>query len=711
MILLGVFGLVATLGIILLLAVVGFRLAFLLLPADEHDPLTLAVAGGASVLAMAVLIAMGLGAIGLLRPAYATLLLLGTLGLLGLTRRARLDELRLALMETVRAAGGGVREQPLLWLLVGHLACTELLRGLLLPPLAWDSLMYHLLLAGTWLQRGDITPVFGGSPISFYGFQPGNGSLWFWWWMAPSHSELFVALSGVLPWGLFGLAAGRLARQLGATRTWPIAAAVLLATPVVSRLLATQYVDLFAASTWLAGLSLGLSWLDRPRRGTAILAALAVGAALGAKVLFVPYVGFLLLTLLGAALAKGGWGRIRQMGWAAVAIAATGAGFYLRNQRAGVGPFGGACETTDLAAGASAAFVFPRMHSLARAFADGREPPVLDAFLGTTARYATELGVGPQFAVLALALLGLALCPRERRGLVALVAAQVPLHLVFCATVPVAHGVHVLGEIRYLLPVLGIAAAALAVLLERVPSTRAAGLFAAVLVLQSLSLSAPEWTRGTRLAIGIADLAILAFVLRPGAWMPSAAQRKIATVVAVGTTLLATSWLVDHRLRDRGRAFAQERQLHDSWAPNLAGAWDWLDRFGGSDTVAVSLAPKNEFVYPAMGPFFERRAIFVSAEPGNPTDAVLFPACEPEHGGTQADWLENMQASDARWLLVGRRFEGWPREREWARQHLDALGLRYADDHAEIYELLPAGGGETASGPPAGGAQGRGAEP
>ena len=78
---------------------------------------------------------------------------------------------------------------------------SEALRGLLRPPLSWDSLMYHLLLTGTWLRDRNLFPVFGNIPINYYGYVPANGSVWFWWWMAPSHSELWVNLAAAPPLG------------------------------------------------------------------------------------------------------------------------------------------------------------------------------------------------------------------------------------------------------------------------------------------------------------------------------------------------------------------------------------------------------------------------------------------------------------------------------------------------------------------------------
>src|SRR6185503_7626743 len=132
-----------------------------------------------------------------------------------------------------------VRRHPVLTILVAHAAAAEALRGLLRPPLSWDALMQHLWLAANWLRQGDLAPPMGFGLHSYYSLMPADGSLWLWWWLAPAHGELYVNLAPLLHWALLGLAAGGVARELGAVRAWPLASALVLVTPVVVRFAAT----------------------------------------------------------------------------------------------------------------------------------------------------------------------------------------------------------------------------------------------------------------------------------------------------------------------------------------------------------------------------------------------------------------------------------------------------------------------------------------
>ncbi len=349
MILLAVLGLALTLCTLALLATGGFLLAHRLLAGEAaSDPLALAIASLLAATAQAVGIALLLGALGVL--SFPLALLAQTLVVALLARTGRGSAAQAAAAEAARHLARRtwerLRQHPALSLIAAHAVGSEALRGLFRPPLAWDSLMYHLLLTATWLQHRNLRPVFGPYPINVYGFVPANGSLWFWWWMAPSHSEIYVNLASLAQWALLGLAAGGVARQLGARRGWPLAGFLVLLTPTVVRFAATQYVDIFLSAALLAAAFFALRWMERPRLAYAVLIGTGCGLACGAKLFGVPYAGTLAAAaLLLAGAAAGPWRRRLAHTLAAIAaIAIFGSFFYLRNIAAGAGPLALACE-------------------------------------------------------------------------------------------------------------------------------------------------------------------------------------------------------------------------------------------------------------------------------------------------------------------------------------------------------------------------------
>ena len=121
------------------------------------------------------------------------------------------------------------------------------------------------------------------------GFNPANGSLWLWWWLAPSHSEIYANWAFVPQWILLALATGGVARELGALRSWPYASVVVALLPVILRFATTQYVDIFLTATWLSALFYLIRWIRDPHPASALLAGLGLGLALGSKLLGLPY--------------------------------------------------------------------------------------------------------------------------------------------------------------------------------------------------------------------------------------------------------------------------------------------------------------------------------------------------------------------------------------------------------------------------------------
>ncbi len=700
MILLDLVGAALTLVTLAFLLLGGLLLALRLLRGEAlADPLALAVAALVLATGQAVLIGLVLGVLGVLRLELAlavqAALVLALLKTGGGAAAAPAEAVR-----TVgRRAWARLAEHPALALIAAHAAASELLRGLFRPPLSWDSLMSHLLLAATWLQDRALTVVSGAHPVNYFGHQPGNGSLWFWWWLAPSHGELYVNLASLPHWLLFGLAAGAVARELGAARHWPCAAYALLLLPAVVRFVAAQYVDLFLGSLYLAGAFFGLRWLRRAALADAVLAGVALGVAAGTKVLGPPYVGALALALAIAGLARRGSGvsAARRLGHLAVAgllVALLGSYFFVRNIALGVGATGIACAGTGEGADPVSRELprLPRPDSVLDLI--GRLVPsgdLLDTFLGIARPVSLELGVGPPFFVLLAAglLFPLGLGPERRRAGWVLWA-QVAVQAAFWLAVPYANNNHVFANVRYLLPAVGIACAG-AVAAAEWRGVGAGWLQGIVLLfsIQGLLQLHAEMPREVRMALALVDLAAVALALSPGLRRGARRQARVLAGAAVAAAVLAAPWLSDFRVADRGRAFAREYTTHLTSTRFFAGGWSWLDAYGGDGTVAVSSNPGLYFVYPAMGPHLERRAVYVNVNEAD-LPASGYPKCEPRVDFSPAAWMRNLERAGARWALFSRFPEfPFPAEAEWARSRPDLFVLRHADPTNLVFEVRP----------------------
>jgi hypothetical protein len=698
--LLGAFLTLVTAGFLLL---GGYLAALRLLGGEEagRDPLALAIASLLLATAEAVGIGILLGACGLLRIdlALAFLAALTLALLLSLRRAPPPGGVGGPAMAIFRRSWERVREHPAPSLITLHAVASESLRGLLRPPLSWDSLMYHLLLTGTWLRDHDLAPVFGNIPINYYGYVPANGSVWFWWWMAPSHSEFWVNLATLPHWLLLGLATGGAARQLGAKRHWPLASFLVLVTPTVIRFAAAQYVDVLVGAVVIAAAFFALRWMREPAWSAAVLAGAGLGLAAGAKVLGIPYA----LALAGAAvpLAKGNWGRRLPQVLAAVAVAILlGSFFYLRNVAAGTDPLALVCEQTASGKQNANRPTIPRKNSVVDLRGQMIHQGLLvDAFLGVTRPQSMELGAGPQAFVLLLAAV---LLPfgvgreRWREGLVATV--QIWAELAFWLTVPFARNLHVFANVRYLIPALGLAFASAVTLGERrgVRDRWMKGIALAFLIQGLLQLHA-EMPTEARLALAFADLGAVALALSPALRGFALRRWRELALAAVASALLGAPLLTEFRVSDRGRALAREFTVHMTSTRFFAGGWEWLDEHGGTGNVAAVHSPNNYFVYPAMGPRLERDVRYVNVNRADLRNAVDYPQCQPRVDPSPQAWVANLAKMRIRWLHLSRypQFD-FPMERRWADSMPGLFALRYADSTNLIYEFLPVAQAEAA---------------
>ncbi len=686
-------GAALTLVSLALVGLVGFLLAVRLLGRRAaEEPLALAIAALLAATAQAIAVAFVLGALGALRLELALALeALAAVALLRWPRRLATGELRGLAAGLAAASWRQLRAHPALSLAVLHGVGSEALRGLLRPPLSWDALHYHLLLTATWLQEGDIRPVFGAFPVNYYGYAPANGSLWLWWWMAPSHGELYVNLAFLPQWALLGLAAAGVARRLGAERHWPLAGFAVVATPAVLRFAATPYVDILTAASLLAAAYLGLRWLRAPVGGAALLAGAGLGIAAGTKVLGIPYA--LTLGVAVAALAWGNWRRrLPQLAAALLAAAALGGGFYLRNVALGVDPLALECEATGRSEPRAETHRLPRHGSVAdlpRAM--WLEGEAVRALLGSTEPALLEMGVGPALLLLVPAVLLLpfaAAAARRREAWVVWI--QIVLEVAFWAVVPYAGIGHVYANTRYLLPAVGLAFAA-AVALAETRGARDALLrgLALAVVLQGLLMLHAEMPLGVRVAAGLADLAAAVLVLSERA---RATVRARWRVLAAGALLLAIAGaplLARYRRLDRGRALREEFTVHVTPAPLYAAAWGYLDAHG-SGTVAVASSAVNGFRFPAMGPRLERRAIYVNLNAEDRRAAAEYPGCNPRVRPDVAAWLANLREARVRWVhLIRDPRTPWPIEAKWIYERPERFAVRQADELGALFEVLP----------------------
>ena len=169
-------------------------------------------------------------------------------------------------------------------------------RGLLMPPLAWDSLTYHLVFAGTWIQEHALVTFSFPDGMDGYSHFPINGEILTSWVMLPFHSDLLANVISFPFLFLGGLALYALGREFRLSREGSLllAASVCL-SPMNYAYVTTAYVDLQVFAEILCAV---LFFFRFSRKGSpldAFFMLLSISLAIGTKftaIVFAALIGF-----------------------------------------------------------------------------------------------------------------------------------------------------------------------------------------------------------------------------------------------------------------------------------------------------------------------------------------------------------------------------------------------------------------------------------
>ncbi len=213
---------------------------------------------------------------------------------------------------------------------VGFWAGATLLGG---TDYAWDDLTYHAASPGWWMQSASLDV----APFTYQAYYPLNAEVLSLWFMLPFAHDVHVNVGVFLWMALAASSALAIASSLGQNRAGAMCwAAVFLGAPPV-RVLAHSFTptDVAVGALAMAALAFALvgdETKGRERQAAAVMSGLAIGAALGTKVIVASTAGLLLIWWVVAAFKSE---RTRHW-WRPVALfvvcaAFAGGWWYLRN--------------------------------------------------------------------------------------------------------------------------------------------------------------------------------------------------------------------------------------------------------------------------------------------------------------------------------------------------------------------------------------------
>lgn len=245
---------------------------------------------------MLAYISLGMAAMGIYRPAFVRLFVLGTagIGVILYVLRFRQKAMQLAARTTI---------QPLLkwkvsvWQVIAFLAALVALIGALAPEIEYDALWYHLWLPRLWLEHG--TPVdLVSEYISLY---PLTWELVYGAGLVMGGSIAAKLLSfSCLP--LTAMVIYQLVRRYVPQASPWLAVTIWITAPTVLWEATTTYVDLALGFFVMLVIYSVIRYADTRERPWIIIAGLSIGFALGIK-----HLALIILVVVSAGLALKLW--------------------------------------------------------------------------------------------------------------------------------------------------------------------------------------------------------------------------------------------------------------------------------------------------------------------------------------------------------------------------------------------------------------------
>ena len=186
-----------------------------------------------------------------------------------------------------------------LLIICGFVVLLSLSRAMLMPPLGWDDLLYHLPLAAKWIKRGTILFFKAPDVLAECTHYPINGELFASWLLLPFNNDLMTNIMNFPITMLGGIACYAIARELGLTRkeaSW--APALICFAPVIYSEITTSQVDNSVFAFCSVAVLFTLRFIRKGYLYDFYLAFTSAGILLGIKYTAIPVVALICIAII-----------------------------------------------------------------------------------------------------------------------------------------------------------------------------------------------------------------------------------------------------------------------------------------------------------------------------------------------------------------------------------------------------------------------------
>jgi hypothetical protein len=595
----------------------------------------------------------------------------------------------------------------------------SLSRALLMPPLAWDCLSYHLPFATLWIKKGTLLLFNAPDQISENVHFPINGDIFASWLMLPFQTDIVVNIMNFPITLLGGISCYAIARELGLTRKEAsFAPALICFAPMVYSQITTQYIDnaVFAFSS--AATLFGLRFLRKGFPQDSILSLVAGGLVLGMKFTGIPVVGIIFLaTVLKTIRLVNYSGFLKKLGLIICGLlilcALGGRQYILNGLYAGnpLYPFSLTIVNHEILEGS---------HKLAQVsewVSNWEKEQGVDKLSFWEKEYKkfsySRRTAGPKYLIfLIVALISLFIRPRgvSQKDWYFLAVLWIVGIVLFYANTSAdfaRRGVWMQGSTRFLsFPMAIFTIQGLTVIAKLGRYFKNIFFFMVILIAWDLMHINKTHIQGIEglypLVIVMLILVIIFFkrvlemlyqkkgssltakeVSRPG----SSTNRQWVVGILFFVTLTGGLYFLQS-YRDTTR-YSYYRDYFDyvDFPRTFVDGWEFLDQPDVKKTIAMSIgwaAPGHKwFFYPLLGRWLQNDVVYISAK--YKWDAPIWLHRGLLRGNSRSTWLHNLKRKKVDCILVAKP---WPIELRWMLSDQDAFQLVFSDQECKIFKYL-----------------------
>jgi hypothetical protein len=679
--------------------------------APQHPPSVRLVATGTLFYAFIILIFQALSPLHAISRPWVTVacLLLACLFhlLWGRHRdfRAEIEPAQLWLRDGLRS------RWAVLIIMCGFVVLLSLSRALLMPPLAWDCLTYHLTFASLWLKKGSLVLFKAPDQIAYAGLFPINGEIFASWLLLPFNSDIIVNTMN-FPIALLGvLACYAIARELGLTRKEAaFAPALIFFAPVIYVQITTEYLDIATLTFCSASLLFTLRYLRKGEFFDCLSALVAAGVLLGLKYNAIPAAGLIVIAVMAKTLLFNQKMRFsKKMGVILAGImivVALGGRQYIVNMLEAKNPLYPFPLTINNQQVFEGSLYLEEVQDWIH---DYEKENGWDKFSLWEKEYRKfcyfSMSAGPKFFIF-LIMAGISLFARPRhlsRGVWLFFSAIwiIPVVLFYANTTTdfARRAYWTDGSFRFLSPYIAFLTIQGLVFIRRFSGYGRAldYVLVALIAWDLLQIDKTHlWEVSVTypLLVLIALMGILLFNLARKKSGPAASAGSVTLLSGTrvfwtaGVILLVGGLFFLQNYRDRTR-YTYYRKISDlhSIPRNFVDAWEFLDRPGEKKTIALSAGwkpPSHEwFFYPLFGRRMQNDVEYLSAK--NKWDVPTWIDRGMLRGNDYSIWLFNLKRKKVGYVLVQMP---WPIETSWMEREKELFQLVFSNRDSKIYKYI-----------------------